>query len=101
MTALAEQLLQDIDKDTVDFIPNFDESSEEPVVLPSVFPNLLVNGADGIVFTRIFKHIGDKISPPSTNHDRIGVIIASGKNAAQAVENAAEAEKKMNIRMIS
>lgn len=48
MTALAEQLLQDIDKDTVDFIPNFDESSEEPVVLPSVFPNLLVNGADGI-----------------------------------------------------
>lgn len=48
MTALAESLLRDIDEDTVDFIPNFDESVEEPTVLPSVIPNLLVNGADGI-----------------------------------------------------
>ena len=48
MTALAEKLLEDIEKDTVDFVPNFDDSSEEPFVLPSVWPNLLVNGADGI-----------------------------------------------------
>ncbi len=48
MTAVAEKLLEDIDKDTVDFIPNFDDSNIEPVVLPSVIPNLLVNGADGI-----------------------------------------------------
>ena len=48
MTALSERLLQDIEKDTVDFLPNFDETTEEPVVLPSVYPNLLVNGADGI-----------------------------------------------------
>jgi DNA gyrase subunit A len=48
MTALSESLLQDINKDTVEFIPNFDESSEEPVVLPAVLPNLLINGADGI-----------------------------------------------------
>jgi len=48
MSALSEKLLQDIDKDTVDFLANFDESSEEPVVLPASFPNLLVNGADGI-----------------------------------------------------
>ena len=48
MSAIAERLLQDIDKETVDFIPNFDDSSVEPVVLPTVFPNLLVNGADGI-----------------------------------------------------
>jgi len=48
MTALAEELLSDIDRETVDFSPNFDESTEEPNVLPSRIPNLLVNGAEGI-----------------------------------------------------
>ncbi len=41
-------LIQDFDKDTVDFVPNYDESSKEPTVLPARFPNLLVNGAGGI-----------------------------------------------------
>jgi DNA gyrase subunit A len=41
-------MLKDLDKDTVDFIPNFDGSEEEPTVLPARYPNLLVNGADGI-----------------------------------------------------
>jgi len=45
---IAEELLTDIDKETVDFKPNFDESLEEPVVLPANFPNLLVNGSSGI-----------------------------------------------------
>jgi len=45
---LAEELLADIDKDTVDFGPNFDDSLEEPVVLPARLPNLLLNGASGI-----------------------------------------------------
>ncbi|MGW8272229.1 MAG: DNA gyrase subunit A, partial [Thermodesulfovibrionales bacterium] len=45
---LAEELLRDIDKDTVDFIDNFDQTSQEPVVLPSRIPNLLVNGSAGI-----------------------------------------------------
>ena len=45
---IAEELLRDLDKDTVDFVPNFDESLTEPVVLPSVLPNLLVNGSSGI-----------------------------------------------------
>jgi DNA gyrase subunit A len=44
----AEALLDDIDKDTVDFGPNYDESSQEPTVLPARYPNLLVNGAGGI-----------------------------------------------------
>jgi DNA gyrase subunit A len=48
MTRLAEELLTDIDKETVSFSPNFDGTTEEPDVLPSRFPNLLVNGADGI-----------------------------------------------------
>ena len=45
---LALALLEDLDKDTVDFKPNYDEKEEEPVVLPARFPNLLVNGAGGI-----------------------------------------------------
>lgn len=48
MTKVAEQILEDIGKGTVDFKPNFDESTEEPVVLPSAVPNLLINGATGI-----------------------------------------------------
>ncbi len=48
LTPLALELLRDIDKDTVDFAPNFDESEEEPVILPARFPNLLVNGSAGI-----------------------------------------------------
>ena len=48
MTALAEALLDDIDKDTVDFRPNYDDTSEEPECLPAAVPNLLVNGGTGI-----------------------------------------------------
>lgn len=48
MSKLAVEMLQDIDKDTVDFGPNFDDSRKEPKVLPSHFPNLLVNGSTGI-----------------------------------------------------
>lgn len=48
LTKIAEELLRDIDKDTVDFIPNYDGSEREPVVLPARFPNLLVNGSSGI-----------------------------------------------------
>ncbi len=45
---VADELLADIDKETVDFVPNYDNSAKEPVVLPSKFPNLLVNGSSGI-----------------------------------------------------
>ena len=48
MTKLAEELLRDIDKDTVDFIPNYDDTLSEPDVLPSRVPNLLLNGSNGI-----------------------------------------------------
>jgi DNA gyrase subunit A len=48
LAAIAEELLADIDKNTVDFISNFDETTEEPVVLPSRVPNLIVNGSSGI-----------------------------------------------------
>ncbi len=48
MSRIAHELLADIDKETVDFVPNYDESEQEPVVLPARFPNLLVNGSSGI-----------------------------------------------------
>lgn len=48
MTPLALQMLRDIEKETVDFVPNFDGEEKEPTVLPSRFPNLLVNGSNGI-----------------------------------------------------
>ena len=48
LKALAEDLMADLDKETVDFVPNYDETTEEPTVLPAQFPNLLVNGSTGI-----------------------------------------------------
>lgn len=48
LSAIAAELLQDIDKNTVEFVPNFDDTLEEPAVLPASFPNLLVNGSTGI-----------------------------------------------------
>src|SRR5688500_14061842 len=48
LEALAESMMVDLDKDTVDYVPNFDETTTEPTVLPTPFPNLLVNGSTGI-----------------------------------------------------
>ncbi|HMK29385.1 MAG TPA: DNA gyrase subunit A, partial [Terriglobales bacterium] len=48
LTAIAEEMMADIEKDTVDFVENFDNTTAEPVVLPSKIPNLIVNGANGI-----------------------------------------------------
>ena len=48
LTRMATEMLRDITSDTVDFVPNFDESQREPVVLPARYPNLLVNGSEGI-----------------------------------------------------
>ena len=48
LTHASSHVLEDLDKDTVDFVPNYDESRTEPTVLPGLFPNLLVNGAQGI-----------------------------------------------------
>jgi DNA gyrase subunit A len=48
LQALGDEMMTDLDKETVDFVPNYDETTEEPSVLPSPFPNLLVNGSAGI-----------------------------------------------------
>jgi len=79
-------LLEDIDKDTVDFVPNYDENEKEPVVLPARFPNLLVNGAGGIAVgmaTNIPPHnLGEVIdacmaliADPSLGIDELNAII--------------------------
>lgn len=74
MTSLAERLLEDIEKETVDFTPNFDDSSNEPLVLPSLWPNLLVNGSDGIA-VGMATHI-----PPHNLTEVIQATIALIKN---------------------
>ena len=48
LKAIAESLMEDLDRDTVDYVPNFDETTTEPTVLPATYPNLLVNGSTGI-----------------------------------------------------
>ena len=69
LTKVAMTLLDDIDKDTVDFGPNYDGSREEPLVLPARFPNLLVNGAGGIA-------VGMATNIPPHN---LGEVIAACK----------------------
>ena len=86
MAPIASEMMTDINKDTVDFIPNFDESLEEPEVLPARFPNLLVNGTSGIAVgmsTSIPPHnLGEVIdgviklinNPEVTTKELIGTI---------------------------
>ncbi len=69
MSRIANEMLRDIDKDTVDWDPNFDESIKEPRVLPSRFPNLLVNGSSGIA-------VGMATNiPPHNLREVIGAVI--------------------------
>jgi len=68
LTPLAMEMLRDIDKETVDFRPNYDGRSAEPVVLPSRFPNLLVNGSEGIAVG-----MATKIPPHNLREVAVGV----------------------------
>ena len=80
MTKLAEELLVDIDKETVSFVANFDDTTEEPEVLPAAFPNLLVNGADGIAVGMATK------IPPHNLGEIIGACIALIENPSVTFE---------------
>jgi len=81
MTPFALQMLRDIDKETVDFMPNFDEEEKEPTVLPSRFPNLLVNGANGIA-------VGMATSiPPHNLSDVIDATVKLIDNPCASVED--------------
>ncbi|MGL4362791.1 MAG: DNA gyrase subunit A [Cellulosilyticaceae bacterium] len=95
MSKMAMSMLQDIDKETVDFRPNFDESMKEPVVLPARFPNLLVNGSAGIA-------VGMATSIPPHNLGEVidGVLKMidnyTGENEEQ-VERETDIDELMNI----
>jgi DNA gyrase subunit A len=70
MSRLTAELLADIDKDTVEFVPNYDESLQEPLLLPTKFPNLLVNGSSGIA-------VGMATNiPPHSLSETIDAVIA-------------------------
>lgn len=80
MTEAAEELLYDIDKGTVDFLPNYDDTLKEPDVLPTRFPNLLVNGSSGIA-------VGMATSiPPHRIDEIIDALMYVNKNNPQSVE---------------
>lgn len=80
LSKISLEMLRDIDKKTVDFYPNFDETREQPVVLPSKFPNILVNGADGIA-------VGMATSiPPHNLVETIDATIALLNNANLSIE---------------
>ena len=69
LKALGDDMMTDLDKETVDFVPNYDETTEEPTVLPAPFPNLLVNGSAGIA-------VGMATNiPPHNMHEVIGAAI--------------------------
>ncbi len=81
MARFAGELLQDIEKETVDFAPNYDESLVEPVVLPSVMPNLLVNGSSGIA-------VGMATNmPPHNLHEIIDALIYVLENPAAKIKD--------------
>ena len=70
---IAEDLLRDIDEDTVDFVPNYKESTTEPTVLPAALPDLLMNGSTGIAVgmaTNIPPHNLDEIIDAGLRHHR-------------------------------
>ncbi len=80
LASVSAELLNDIDKNTVDFTPNFDESLEEPLVLPSAIPNLLVNGSSGIA-------VGMATNiPPHNMKEVVNAILALIENPAITVK---------------
>jgi DNA gyrase subunit A len=84
LARMATELLRDIDADTVDFVPNYDESRKEPHVLPSRFPNLLVNGSAGIA-------VGMATNiPPHNLGEVIDGLVAMIDDPAISVENLAK-----------
>ncbi|TQR19502.1 DNA topoisomerase IV subunit A [Psychrobacillus vulpis] len=80
LSAISHELLRDINKNTVDYIPNFDDSDSEPVVLPARFPNLLVNGSTGIsagYATDI---------PPHALHEALDAVLMRIENPAATID---------------
>ena len=84
MDRVASEMLQDLDKNTVDFTPNFDDSLEEPSVLPTQIPNLLMNGSEGIAVGMATK------IPPHNLNELIGGLVALLQNPDITIEEIIE-----------
>jgi DNA gyrase subunit A len=84
LTAVAEEMLRDIDRETVDFVPNFDGSVDEPVVLPARFPNLLANGSAGIA-------VGMATNvPPHNLRELVDALVLEARNPACSLDELLE-----------
>ena len=90
LEALGDEMMTDLDKETVDFVPNYDETTEEPTVLPSPFPNLLVNGSEGIAVG-----MATKVPPHNMREVIDGVIWAIESAQAEAPPSLAEKQRKL------
>jgi DNA gyrase subunit A len=90
LKALAEELMADLDKETVDFVPTFDETSTEPTVLPAPYPNLLVNGSVGIA-------VGMATNIPPHNMREIINAVVWTIESAQSDEQPTMAEKQRRL----
>ncbi len=75
MTRLGSEFLRDLDKDTVDWVPNFDESLREPTLLPTTIPGLLINGSEGIAVGMATK------IPPHNLNEVVGALVALIENS--------------------
>ena len=90
LRALAEDMMTDLDKETVEFTPNYDETTEEPTVLPAPFPNLLVNGSEGIAVGMATK------IPPHNLREIIDAVVWTIESA-QTDEPPTTAEKQRKL----
>jgi len=90
LEALGDEMMTDLEKETVDFVPNYDETTEEPTVLPAPFPNLLVNGSAGIAVG-----MATNIPPHNMREGIEGLIWAI--ESAQAEEKPTLAEKQRKL----
>jgi DNA gyrase subunit A len=93
---LAEEMMGDLDKETVDYVPNFDETTEEPTVLPTTYPNLLVNGSTGIA-------VGMATNIPPHNMrevlDGVMALIALRTRHGQAVDEGPAVDRSREAKL--
>jgi DNA gyrase subunit A len=90
LESLGDEMMTDLDKETVDFIPNYDETTEEPSVLPAPFPNLLVNGSEGIAVG-----MATKVPPHNMREVIEGVIWTIESSQADARPTLPEKQRKL------
>jgi len=90
LESLSDEMMADLDKDTVDFVPNYDETTEEPSVLPTPFPNLLVNGSAGIA-------VGMATNVPPHNMREVIDAVVWAIESSQSATPPSAAERQKHI----